>query len=96
MVFAGEPEDGDVRNAGSGGGLRGAGDGGGRLQECEQRSAEQPDLLAGDDGARSAAEPVDVGEGLGAGAEVAALALERGRRGLRDSRRERLSASTPG
>jgi hypothetical protein len=73
VVFGGEPEDGDVVDAGGGGCLLGASDGGGGLEQGKQRAAEEADLLAGDDGAGAGAEFGDVGEGCGSGGEASAL-----------------------
>ena len=74
VVFRGEPEDGDTVR------VLGAADDGSGFEEGEERSGEEGDLLAGDDGARSlpaqangrlewgiaGAEALDVGEGFGA------------------------------
>jgi hypothetical protein len=76
VVFGGEPEDGDVVDAGGGGCLLGAGDGCGYFEEGEERAAKETDLLAGDDGAGAGAEFGDVGEGCGAGGEGEGLAGE--------------------
>jgi hypothetical protein len=67
VVFGGEPEDGDVVDAGCGGGVRGAGDCGRGLEQSKERAAEEADLLAGDDGAGSMAQLLHVGEGLRTG-----------------------------
>ena len=48
---------------------RARGDGSGGFEQSEQRAAEEADLLAGDDGAGSGAETLDVGEDFRAGAE---------------------------
>jgi hypothetical protein len=58
VVLGGEPEDGD------GVGRLSAPDDGGGLQECEEGSAEEGDLLTADDGSGALAEALDVGEGL--------------------------------
>jgi hypothetical protein len=76
VVLGGEPEDGDVVDAGGGGCLLGAGDGCGYFEEGEERAAKETDLLAGDDGAGAGAEFGDVGEGCGAGGEGEGLAGE--------------------
>lgn len=76
VVFGGQPEDRDVRGAGGAGGFGGAGDGGGGFEERKERTAEESDLLAGDDGAGSVAEEVDVREGGGGGVKGAGLGFE--------------------
>ena len=70
MVFGCEPEDGD------GSGVFGFADGGRGLEEREKGSAEESDLLAGDDGRSSLTEAGDVFESRSAGAEGAVLGLE--------------------
>ena len=70
VVFGGEPEDGD------GAGVFGFADGGRGLEEREEGSAEESDLLAGDDGGGSLPEAGDVFESRGAGVEAAVLGFE--------------------
>ena len=77
MVFAGQPEDGDVLAAGGGGGVLGFADGGGGFEQGEERAAEEGDLLAGDDGGGAVAEAFDVREDGPGGIEAVGLAKER-------------------
>jgi hypothetical protein len=77
VVLGGEPEDGDVFDAGRGRRLFGASYGGGGLEQGEQRASEQSDLLAGDDGASTSAKFGDVGERCRSGAKAKALAFQR-------------------
>ena len=76
VVFAGEPEDGDMLAAGGGGGVLGLADGRGGLEEGEERAAEEGDLLAGDHGGGSVLEALDVGQDGAAGVEAVGLAEE--------------------
>ena len=55
VIFAGEPEDGGVGMA-CGSGLAGASDGGSGFERGIERTAEQADLLAGEDRARALGE----------------------------------------
>jgi hypothetical protein len=85
VIFGGQPEDGDgaptaaSKLAGDPGiGVLGAADDGGGFEEGEEGSAEEGDLLAGEDGAGSVAEALDVSScfiGGGAGAVKPAVIL---------------------
>jgi len=84
VVFAGQPEDGDVLAASGLGGVLRLADGGGGLEESEEGAAEQSDLLAGDDGGGSVLEAFNispdgaaaVGENGAGGVEAVGLAEE--------------------
>ena len=81
VVFGGEPEDGDMRDTGGAGGFGGAGDRGCGFQQSKQWAAEEANLLAGDDGAGSVAEEIDVAENGGGSLKRAALGFESVREG---------------
>jgi hypothetical protein len=78
VVFAGKPEDGDVRAAASLGGVLGFADRGGGLEEGKERASEERDLLAGNDGGGALLEESNVIEDGVSGVECVGLGAESG------------------